>query len=323
MSNYCEGKVAVVTGAGGTLCSAIAKDLARQGAKVVLIGRTREKLEKVAEEIGRAGSPLPAVNGQNARCPSVRVEPGDVTDEGAMMEIAERVAAEWGPCRFLINGAGGNNVKAMPTRLRFSDEDLKAEIGMDARRETRDANGDQKTIDTSHVSRPTSLPADRGFFDIDMEAFKSVLEINTLGTVIPSRIFGLQMAKAGGGAILNFASMNTYRPLTRVAPYAMSKAAIANWTMFFAQYMTTAKVRVNAVAPGFFVNERSRAYLMTPDGGFSARGQQVIHHTPMGRFGAADELLGCVNWLLDDEKSGFVTGITVPVDGGFLASAGV
>ena len=299
MRSYCEGKVAVVTGAGGTLCSAIAKDLARQGAKVVLIGRTREKLEKVAADIGRAGSPLPAADGQDARCPSVRIEPGDVTDEKAMLDIAERVAAEWGPCRILVNGAGGNNVKAMPTRLRFCEKDLESPLCKN------------------------DPPADRGFFDIDMEAFKSVLEINTLGTVIPSRIFGLQMAKAGGGAILNFASMNTYRPLTRVAPYAMSKAAIANWTMFFAQYMAPAKVRVNAVAPGFFVNERSRGYLMTPDGGFSARGQQVIHHTPMGRFGEADELLGCVNWLLDDEKSGFVTGITVPVDGGFLASAGV
>ena len=156
-----------------------------------------------------------------------------------------------------------------------------------------------------------------------MEAFKSVLEINTIGTVVPSRVFGLQMAKAGGGSIRNFGSMNTYRPLTRVAPYAMSKAAIANWTMFFAQYMAPAHVRVNAVAPGFFVNERSTQYLMTPDGGFSARGQQVIAHTPAGRFGEAPELLGCVEWLLDDEKSGFVTGITVPVDGGFLASAGV
>ena len=287
MNSYCKDKVAVVTGAGGTLCSAIAKDRARQGAKVVLIGRTREKLEKVAGEIGRAACPQAA---------AVRIEPADVTDEAAMLEIADRVAAEWGPCRFLINGAGGNNVKAMPTRLRFSDADF----------------------------APTAdFAKERGFWDIDLEAFKSVLEINTIGTVIPSRIFGLQMAKAGGGAILNFASMNTYRPLTRVAPYAMSKAAIANWTMFFAQYMAPAKVRVNAVAPGFFVNERSRGYLMTPDGGFSARGEQVIHHTPMGRFGEADELLGCVNWLLDDEKSGFVTGITVPVDGGFLSSAGV
>ena len=281
MASFCEGKVAVVTGAGGTLCSCIAKDLALKGAKVVLIGRTRAKLEKVAGEIEGT---------------DVRIEPADVTDEKAIQEIADRVLAEWGPCRFLVNGAGGNNVKAMPSRLRFSEADL-----------TPTADFDK----------------DRGFWDIDMEAFKSVLEINTIGTVVPSRVFGLQMAKAGGGSILNFGSMNTYRPLTRVAPYAMSKAAIANWTMFFAQYMAPAHVRVNAVAPGFFVNERSRQYLMTPDGGFSPRGQQVIAHTPAGRFGEAPELLGCVEWLLDDEKAGFVTGVTGPVDGGFLASAGV
>ncbi len=283
MNSFCEGKVAVVTGAGGTLCSAIAIDLAQKGAKVVLIGRTREKLEKVATEILASGG-------------ICRLEPGDVTDEKAMREIADRVAAEWGPCRYLINGAGGNNVKAMPTRLHFSEADY---------------------------APTTDFEKARGFWDIDMAAFRSVLEINTLGTVIPSRIFGLQMAKVGGGAILNFASMNTYRPLTRVAPYAMSKAAIANWTMFFAQYMAPAKVRVNAVAPGFMVNERSRGYLMTPDGGLSPRGEQVMHHTPVGRFGEAQDLLGCVNWLLDDAVSAFVTGITVPVDGGFLSSAGV
>ena len=293
MNEY-EGKVAVVTGAGGTLCSVIAEDLARKGAKVVLVGRTREKLEKVAAQIAAA----------KGVC---RVEPADVTDEKAVAAIASRVEAEWGPCRFLINGAGGNNVKAMPTRLRFCEKDLCVK--------------NNPVNPVNPVKK--ELSADRGFFDIDMEAFKSVLEINTLGTVIPSRIFGLQMAKAGGGAILNFASMNTYRPLTRVAPYAMSKAAIASWTMFFAQYMAPAKVRVNAVAPGFMVNERSRAYLMTPDGGLSARGEQVMHHTPMGRFGEAEDLLGCVNWLLDDSASAFVTGITVPVDGGFLASAGV
>ena len=287
--SYCKDKVAVVTGAGGTLCSAIAVDLAKKGAKVVLVGRTREKLEKVAGEITASGGVC-------------RIEPADVTDEAAMRDMADRVAAEWGPCRFLVNGAGGNNVKAMPTRLHFCEKDLCVSASL---RENND------------------LPADRGFFDIDMAAFKSVLEINTLGTVIPSRIFALQMAKAGGGAILNFASMNTYRPLTRVAPYAMSKAAIANWTMFFAQYMAPAKVRVNAVAPGFMVNERSKQYLMTPDGGLSPRGEQVMHHTPAGRFGEAEDLLGCVNWLLDDSVSSFVTGITVPVDGGFLSSAGV
>ena len=301
MDSYCKDKVVVVTGAGGTLCSAIAIDLAKKGAKVVLVGRTREKLEKVAGEIAASGGVC-------------RIEPADVTDEAAMCDMADRVAAEWGPCRFLVNGAGGNNVKAMPTRLRFCEKDLCAS-----------ASSAGETNNPVNPVNPVQkeLPADRGFFDIDMEAFKSVLEINTLGTVIPSRIFGLQMAKAGGGAILNFASMNTYRPLTRVAPYAMSKAAIANWTMFFAQYMAPAKVRVNAVAPGFMVNERSKQYLMTPDGGLSPRGEQVMHHTPAGRFGEAEDLLGCVNWLLDDSVSAFVTGITVPVDGGFLSSAGV
>ena len=287
--SYCKDRVAVVTGAGGTLCSVIAAHLAELGAKVVLVGRTREKLVKVADEIAASGGVC-------------RIEPADVTDEAATRDIAERIASEWGPCRLLVNGAGGNNVKAMPTRLRFSEKDLCA---------------------SASLREGESQPSDRGFFDIDMEAFKSVLEINTLGTVIPSRIFALQMAKAGGGSIINFASMNTYRPLTRVAPYAMSKAAIANWTMFFAQYMAPAKVRVNAVAPGFMVNERSRQYLMTPDGGLSPRGEQVMHHTPMGRFGEAQDLLGCVDWLLDDARSAFVTGITVPVDGGFLASAGV
>ena len=281
--SFCEGKVAVVTGAGGTLCGPIAVDLAKKGAKVVLIGRTAAKLEVKAAEIAKSGG-------------TCRIEPADVTDEKAIREIADRVGAEWGPCKFLVNGAGGNNVKAMPTRLRFSEADFTP---------TRD------------------FDKDRGFWDIDLAAFKSVLEINTIGTVIPSKVFGMQMAKTGGGAILNFGSMNTYRPLTRVAPYAMSKAAIANWTMFFAQYMAPAKVRVNAVAPGFFVNERSKQYLMTPDGGLSARGEQVMAHSCIKRFGEASELLGCVNWLLDDGKAGFVTGITVPVDGGFLASAGV
>ena len=297
MSSYCEGKVAVVTGAGGTLCAPIAVDLAKKGAKVVLVGRSADKLEKVAAAIAAAGGVS-------------RIEPADVTDEAAIKAIADRVAAEWAPCRILVNGAGGNNVKAMPTRLRFCEKDLAVDFSH------KEHKGHKEAVQKD-------LPPDRGFFDIDMDAFKSVLEINTLGTVIPSRVFGLQMAKAGGGAILNFASMNTYRPLTRVAPYAMSKAAIANWTMFFAQYMAPAKVRVNAIAPGFMVNDRSRQYLMTPDGGLSPRGEQVMHHTPAGRFGEAEDLLGCVDWLLDESKSAFVTGITVPVDGGFLSSAGV
>ena len=286
----------------------------------MLVGRTREKLEKVAETLA-SFAPGASAPGRADLREKPLIAPCDVTDEAAVQVLAERVFAEWGPCRFLVNGAGGNDPAAMPTRLRFSEEDLRATGSP-----TPAASGSPTPASGSRSpdsSGPREPPASRGFFDIDMAAFRRVLEINTLGTVIPSRIFGLQMARAGGGAILNFASMNTYRPLTRVAPYAMAKAGIANWTQFFAQYMAPAHVRVNAVAPGFMVNERSRKYLCTPDGGLSPRGEQVMAHTPMGRFGEAEDLLGCVEWLLDDTRAAFVTGITVPVDGGFLASAGV
>lgn len=280
--SYCEGKVAVVTGAGGTLCGPIAVDLAAKGAKVVLIGRTAAKLEATANEIVRIGG-------------TCRIETASVVDEPAIQAIADKVAAEWGPCRFLVNGAGGNQPSAVADRLAFDPVELTGPM----------AEGK------------------KGWWDVDLKVFESVLMTNTMGTVIPSRVFAKQMAAAGGGSIINFGSMNTYRPLTRVAAYAMSKAAIANWTQFLAQYLAPAKIRVNAIAPGFFVNDRSRKILCTPEGGLTARGEQVMAHTPARRFGEAKELLGCVEWLLDEEKSGFVTGITVPVDGGFLASAGV
>lgn len=275
-------KVAVVTGAGGTLCSCIAVFLAEKGMKVVLIGRTASKLENSAGMIQT----------KQGIC---RIECADVNDEKALTEIAERVGKEWGPCRMLINGAGGNNIQALTSHPAFVPEELSPE-------------------------KPEDM---RGFFDLDMDIFESVLKTNTLGTVIPCRVFGKQMALAGGGSILNFASMNTYRPLSKIPAYAMSKAAIANFTQFLAAYLAPANIRVNAVAPGFFVNERSIKYLRTPDGGLSPRGESVMQHTPLKRFGEAPELLGCVEWLLDDDKAAFVTGITVPVDGGFLSSTGV
>jgi len=275
-------RVAVVTGAGGTLCSEIAVFLAGKGMKVVLIGRTESKLQKTADRIAEQGG-------------LCRIEPGDVTDEAAMSAIGERVLAEWGPCHILVNGAGGNNIKAMTTTFTFDSKELE----------------------------PHSSDELIGFFDLDMAAFDAVLKTNTLGTVIPCRVFGRQMAANGGGSILNFASMNTYCPLTRVAPYAMAKAAISNFTQWLANYFAPAGIRVNAVAPGFFVNERSVKYLRTPDGGLSPRGENVMRRTPMKRFGEAPELLGCVEWLLDDAKAAFVTGTTIPVDGGFMASTGV
>ena len=161
------------------------------------------------------------------------------------------------------------------------------------------------------------------FFDLDMSRFRDVIDINIMGTVIPTKVFAPDMIRAGGGSIVNFASMNTYRPLSRVPAYACAKAAVSNWTQWIAAYLAPAGIRVNAIAPGFFVNERSRKRLMTPDGGLTPRGEHIHYNTPMHRFGQAEELLGCLNWLIDDAKAGFVTGITVPVDGGFLCSAGL
>ena len=273
-----DNKLTVVTGAGGTLCSEIAIRLAEEGAKVYLVGRTAEKLQTVADKIGKAA----------AVCPC------DVTDKAAIEFLADEVALAGG-CDFLINGAGGNNQKAMPSITAFDPRELSG-----------------------------TLPdGQTGLYDIDMDAFESVLRINTMGTVIPTLAFGKQMLRKGSGSIVNFASMNSYCPLTRCFAYAMSKAAVTNLTQSFAAYFAPGGVRVNAVAPGFMVNERSRNYLGTVEDGLTPRGQQVIGHTPMGRFGQAADLVGCVKWLLDKDASGFVTGVTVPVDGGFLTLGGV
>lgn len=272
----------MVTGAGGTLCSAVAKELACQGARVALLGRTAASLEKVAAEIRAAGgTALPVA------C--------DVVDPEAVERARASVTAELGACHFLINGAGGNQPEAVTTLTEYAPEEL--------------ASG-----------RPAGS---RGFFDLNLGKFDEVVRINTLGTVIPCQVFGREMAPLGRGSILNFASMNSYRPLTRVPAYAMAKAGVVNFTQWLATYLAPASIRVNAVAPGFFVNERSQKILLTPEGGLTARGQNVMGHTPLKRFGEADELLGAVCWLLDDDRAGFVTGVTIPVDGGFLASSGI
>ncbi len=275
--------IAVVTGAGGTLCSAIARNLARGGAKVALLGRTRETLARVAIEIAAEGG-------------DAHVAVADVNDASQLDHAKAEVHRVFGPCTMLINGAGGNHPDSVTTLTRFDPKELDG---------------------------PSATKAPRGFFNLDAERFADVLQTNTMGTVLPCRVFGRDMVQAGNGAILNFASMNTYRPLTRVAAYAMAKSAVANFTQWLAVYLAPANVRVNAIAPGFFVNERSKRILMADDGGLSPRGEQVLAHTPLGRFGQPDDLLGCARWLLDHNASAFVTGQTVAVDGGFLASAGV
>ena len=280
--SFLSDKIAVVTGAGGALCSEIARELARHGAKVALLGRTLSALDTVAAEIRRAGGVALSV-----AC--------DVTDAAAVERARETVTRELGACHFLLNGAGGYKVDEITTLTEFSPAELA-------------------------VERPAGTI---GFFNLDPAKYAAVLKVNALGTVIPCQIFGREMAQLERGAILNFASMHSYRPLTRAPTYAMAKAGVINFTAWLAVYLAPARIRVNAIAPGFYINEQSRKILMTEDGGLTARGQKVIAHTPLRRFGQPTELLGCVSWLLNDEVSGFVTGITIPVDGGFLASAGV
>ena len=282
MDTYFQDKVAVVTGAGGVICSQVSKDLAKLGMTVVLVGRTMEKLTRVEEQI----------KGEGGKCASYAC---DVVNQQAVNALAEEIVSRFGRCDYLVNGAGGNNAKAQPNIVAFDPRELSED-------------------------RPEGL---KGLYNVDMQAFESVLWINTMGTVYPTLAFAKYMAKQGSGSIVNFASMNSYCPLTRNFSYAMSKAAVVNLTQSMAAYFAGIGIRINAVAPGFIVNERSKLILGTVEEGLTQRGQDVIKHTAMGKFGQAGDMSGCVKWLLDDRASSFVTGVTIPVDGGFLTLSGV
>jgi hypothetical protein len=217
----------------------------------------------------------------------------DVADEISVRNAKEEVEKRLGICSVLINGAGGNQNEALTNITEFDEREL------------------------------LNDGAVKGFFNLNMEVFSDVIEVNTMGTVIPCFVFGNSMAKEKNGVIINIASMNSYKPLSKVGAYGIAKAGIANFTEWLAAYLAPANIRVNAIAPGFFLNDRSRKIMFNEDGSHTARANAVMAHTPMKRFGEAPELLGCMNWLISDEAAGFVTGIVVPVDGGFLSTAGV
>jgi NAD(P)-dependent dehydrogenase (short-subunit alcohol dehydrogenase family) len=208
---------------------------------------------------------------------------GDVLDRASLEQAAEAVAKAWAPVDTLVNCAGGNKPEAMTN-------------------------------------------PERGFFDLPAGALRDVMDVNWLGTVLPCQVFGRGMAQRGEGVILNISSMNAYRPLTRVTAYAASKAAVSNFTQWLAVHMAqnySPRIRVNGIAPGFFLTHLNRHLMIDEQTGeFTARGKAVIAHTPQGRLGAPDELVGTLLWLLSP-ASAFVTGIVVPVDGGFSAYSGV
>ena len=211
------------------------------------------------------------------------VVPIDVLDREKVVAAAKSVIDTYGRIDFLINGAGGNNPKA------------------------------------------TTSP-DMKFFDIPADAFQFVANLNLIGTVLPSQIFGKYMVDQKEGNILNISSMNAFRPLTRIAAYSAAKAAVSNFTQWLAVHMAqeySPKIRVNALAPGFFLTDQNRFLLTEKEtGALTQRGKKIMDHTPMGRFGETEDLLGAMLWLLSP-MSGFVTGIVLPVDGGFSAYSGV
>lgn len=211
------------------------------------------------------------------------VLPGDVLDKHALEKGVAQVLQEFGGIDCLINAAGGNSPKA------------------------------------------TTVPP-TSFFELDQEALKYVTDLNFLGTVLPCQVFGRPMVEKKEGIILNVSSMAAFRPLTRVVGYAAAKAAVTNFTQWLAVHMAqeySPKIRVNAIAPGFFLTEQNRFLLTDKESGkLTARGQKIMDHTPMGRFGDPVDLVAAVLWLLSPASS-FVTGIVVPIDGGFSAYAGV
>ena len=207
----------------------------------------------------------------------------DVLDKAKVQEAADKTLVEYGKVDILINGAGGNNPKA-------------------------------------------TTSAEMSFFDIPAEAIQFVSNLNLIGTILPSQIFGKQMVAQKEGIILNVSSMNAFRPLTRIPAYSAAKAAISNFTQWLAVHMAqeyTPNIRVNAIAPGFFLTDQNR-FLLTDKatGELTARGKKILDHTPCGRFGVPEDLLGGMLWLLSP-TSKFVTGIVLPIDGGFSAYSGV
>lgn len=273
-----SGKVAVVTGAGGVLCSHFAKVLARAGAKVALLDLNEEAANGYAQEITAEGGIAKAY-----AC--------NVLEKETCYTVADRVMAELGPCDILVNGAGGNNPKTTTDKEYFELGDIDADT--------------------------------KSFFDLDAAGVGFVFNLNFLGTLIPTQAFARQMVGREGCNILNISSMNAYTPLTKIPAYSGAKAAISNFTQWLAVHFSKVGIRVNAIAPGFFSTKQNAKLLFNDDGTPTARTGKILAATPMGRFGESDELEGGLLFLLNNQAASFITGVVLPIDGGFSAYSGV
>ncbi|MGN1169833.1 MAG: SDR family oxidoreductase [Acutalibacteraceae bacterium] len=276
-----SGKVAVVTGGGGVLCSGFAKTLASQGVKVAVLDLNEAAAQAVADEINADGGTAIAV-----AC--------NVLETQSVQKARDIVNSKLGTCDILLNGAGGNNPKGTTTKETLEKIDL--------------------------VEHDENI---KTFFDLDPQGISFVFNLNFLGTLIPTQVFAKDMAQKDDSCIVMVTSMNAYRPLTKIPAYSAAKAAVANFTQFMAVHFAEVGIRVNAIAPGFFSTKQNKTLLWNDDGTPTARTGKILAATPMRRFGEPEELSGALLFLCDKEYSGFVTGTTIAVDGGFNAYSGV
>ncbi|QDO95198.1 SDR family oxidoreductase [Formosa sediminum] len=273
-------KVVVVTGAGGVLCSTLAKALAKQGHKIAVLDLKKEAAAKVAEEISAEGGHAIGVVANVLEKASL---------EAAKAEVNEKLGA----CDILVNGAGGNHPLGTTSNPHLLETDLE-----------------------------NTTEGFKTFFDLDPKGIEFVFNLNFIGTLLPTQIFAKDMVGKKGCSILNISSMNAFTPLTKIPAYSGAKAAVSNFTQWLAVHFSKVGIRVNALAPGFFLTEQNRTLLTNEDGSLTQRGQQIIDQTPMGRYGVPEDLVSTTLYLCDD-ASAFVTGVVIPIDGGFSAYSGV
>jgi NAD(P)-dependent dehydrogenase (short-subunit alcohol dehydrogenase family) len=272
MSHYkfnIEGKVAIVTGAGGVLGGSICKSLVKEGAKVAMLDIREENMKLQVEELLQFGN---EVAGYTA----------NVLEKKSLEDAQASIIKKWGRIDILINAAGGNIPGA-------------------------------------------TLETDQTFFDMEIEDYRKVIDLNLNGSVLPCMVFGKSMAKQKYGSIINISSMATFSAITRVPGYSVAKSGINIFTKWLATEMALKfgeGIRVNAIAPGFFIGDQNRRVLLNQDGSYTERSHKVIARTPMRRFGNIDELNGAVQFLCSDASS-FITGIILPIDGGFSSFSGV
>lgn len=279
METNLNNKVAVITGAGGVICSAMAKSLAAMGVKTALVDINAEAVEKLAQEIEK-----------EYNVSSIGVA-ASVLDKESLQNAKQIINTKLGTIDYLINGAGGNSPLA--------------------------TSGVEQMVDSDMDN------LDETFFGMKMEGFDKVFDLNFKGTLLPTMVFAVDMIKKKEGSIVNVSSMNSYRPLTRIAAYSAAKAAVNNFTQWLSVHFSKMGVRVNAIAPGFLLTNQNR-FLLTDEktGEPTPRGEKIIGNTPMERYGTPEELQGTLLYLLSD-WSAFVTGVVIPVDGGFSAYSGV